>query len=145
MLAPNKQAAIDCVNALAPEHLHIQTRDPEAFSDEIDNAGAIFLGPFTPVAVGRLRRRAVARAADRRHRAVLQRADRQRLPQADEHHAVHPQRPEGDRRRTWSTWRTTEGLTGHAASVEVRANDNGPAARPKPKPDKVPVAAGSKK
>ena len=35
-----------------------------------------------------------------------------------------------------------EGLTGHAASVEMRANDNGPAARPKPKPDKVPAAAG---
>ena len=34
-----------------------------------------------------------------------------------------------------------EGLTGHAASVELRANDNGPAARPKPKPDKVPAAA----
>ena len=34
-----------------------------------------------------------------------------------------------------------EGLTGHAASVEMRANDNGPAARPKPKPDKV-VAGG---
>ena len=34
----------------------------------------------------------------------------------------------------------TEGLTGHAASVELRANDNGPAARPKPKPDKVAAA-----
>ncbi len=33
-----------------------------------------------------------------------------------------------------------EGLTGHAASVELRANDNGPAARPKPKPEKVPAA-----
>ena len=41
-----------------------------------------------------------------------------------------------------------EGLTGHAASVELRANDNGPAARPKPKPDKVaapaPVIAAKK-
>ena len=38
-----------------------------------------------------------------------------------------------------------EGLTGHAASVALRANDNGPAARPKPKPDKVPAAAASTK
>ena len=39
-----------------------------------------------------------------------------------------------------------EGLTGHAASVEMRANDNGPAARPKPKPEKaIPVVAGAKK
>ena len=52
MLAPSKKAAVECVNELAPEHLHIQTRDPEAFADEVDNAGAIFLGPFTPVALG---------------------------------------------------------------------------------------------
>ena len=36
-----------------------------------------------------------------------------------------------------------EGLTGHAASVEQRANDNGPAARPKPKPEKVIAAAAA--
>ena len=28
VLAPDKKAALECVNALAPEHLHIQTRDP---------------------------------------------------------------------------------------------------------------------
>ena len=42
----------------------------------------------------------------------------------------------------------TEGLTAHAASVEQRANTNGPEARPKPKPDKpgaAPVAAGGGK
>ncbi|HEY3789087.1 MAG TPA: histidinol dehydrogenase, partial [Urbifossiella sp.] len=37
VLAPDKQSAIDCVNFLAPEHLHIQTRDPDGFLDEIDN------------------------------------------------------------------------------------------------------------
>ena len=39
----------------------------------------------------------------------------------------------------------TEGLTAHAASVEIRANNNGPEARPKPKVDKVPAAAAAKK
>ncbi len=52
VFAPDEQAAIDCTNALAPEHLHIQTKDPEAILERIDNAGAVFLGPFTPVAVG---------------------------------------------------------------------------------------------
>ena len=33
-----------------------------------------------------------------------------------------------------------EGLVGHAASIELRANDNGPAARPKPKPEKAGAA-----
>jgi histidinol dehydrogenase len=37
---------------MGPEHLHIQTRDPEAFADRISSAGAIFLGQYTPVALG---------------------------------------------------------------------------------------------
>lgn len=44
--------AVDMANDFAPEHLHIQTRDPEAISDRITSAGAIFLGHFTPVALG---------------------------------------------------------------------------------------------
>jgi len=32
--------------------LHVQTRDPEAFADKISSAGAIFLGQYTPVALG---------------------------------------------------------------------------------------------
>jgi histidinol dehydrogenase len=40
-----------------------------------------------------------------------------------------------------------EGLTGHAASVSTRAADSGPAARPKPKPEKAgsPASAPLKK
>jgi histidinol dehydrogenase len=37
---------------LAPEHLHISTANPEALLAKIQNAGAIFLGHYTPVAVG---------------------------------------------------------------------------------------------
>lgn len=37
---------------LAPEHLHISTDDPESLLGNVQNAGAIFLGHFTPVAVG---------------------------------------------------------------------------------------------
>src|SRR5204863_122672 len=44
--------AATLTNQLAPEHLHIQTRDPEAFADRIESAGAMFLGHFTPVALG---------------------------------------------------------------------------------------------
>ena len=40
------------VNRLAPEHLEIMSRDPEALADGIDNAGAIFIGPHTPEAIG---------------------------------------------------------------------------------------------
>jgi len=37
---------------LAPEHLHISTVNPEEILEKVQNAGAIFLGHETPVAVG---------------------------------------------------------------------------------------------
>jgi histidinol dehydrogenase len=39
-------------NRVAPEHLELCTADPEALSREITHAGAIFLGPYTPEAIG---------------------------------------------------------------------------------------------
>jgi len=45
----------DCVricNMIAPEHLEILTKDPKNLIDKINNAGAIFLGPYTPVPLG---------------------------------------------------------------------------------------------
>jgi len=44
--------AAELTDLLAPEHLHISTANPEAMLDRIQNAGAIFLGHDTPVAVG---------------------------------------------------------------------------------------------
>jgi len=40
------------VDRLAPEHLELATADPEALLANIRNAGAIFLGKYTPEAVG---------------------------------------------------------------------------------------------
>src|SRR5437588_6915321 len=48
----NEREAIACVNRIGPEHLHIATRNPEALLECIENAGAIFLGHHTPVALG---------------------------------------------------------------------------------------------
>jgi histidinol dehydrogenase len=44
--------AVELANAIAAEHLEIMTADPEAFSEKIRNAGAIFIGPHTPEAIG---------------------------------------------------------------------------------------------
>jgi histidinol dehydrogenase len=49
---PDGNAAVTIVNELAPEILHIQTRDPDSIAEKIVHAGAIFLGHFTPVALG---------------------------------------------------------------------------------------------
>jgi histidinol dehydrogenase len=52
ILCPSLQAAIPLVDRLAPEHLEIMAQDSEALSDRIANAGAIFLGAYTPEAIG---------------------------------------------------------------------------------------------
>ncbi len=48
----NNQDLIDFVNEFAPEHLIINTKDCDQLSDQIVNAGSIFLGPYTPEAAG---------------------------------------------------------------------------------------------
>jgi histidinol dehydrogenase len=52
VLSRHDTEAVEWVNRLAPEHLEIMTATPELHADRIDNAGAIFLGPYSPVAVG---------------------------------------------------------------------------------------------
>jgi histidinol dehydrogenase len=52
VLAEDVIQAIEWTNLLGPEHLHIATRQPEPIAQKIDNAGAIFLGHYSPVALG---------------------------------------------------------------------------------------------
>jgi histidinol dehydrogenase len=44
--------AADLTNRIAPEHLELCVADPEALAARIQHAGAIFLGPWTPEAIG---------------------------------------------------------------------------------------------
>jgi histidinol dehydrogenase len=44
--------AVPLIDAIAPEHLEIETTDPERLAAKVRNAGAIFLGPHTPEAIG---------------------------------------------------------------------------------------------
>ena len=44
--------AFEAVNVIAPEHLEINMADPFELLGSVRNAGAIFLGPWTPEAVG---------------------------------------------------------------------------------------------
>ncbi|MCJ2015283.1 histidinol dehydrogenase [Methylobacterium sp. J-076] len=46
------EEAVPLVDRIAPEHLEIETKDAEALSLKIRNAGAIFLGAHTPEAIG---------------------------------------------------------------------------------------------
>ncbi len=49
-----RDAAEACriTNLIAPEHLHIAVDDPQPLLDQIQNAGATFLGNYAPVALG---------------------------------------------------------------------------------------------
>jgi len=44
--------AADLINQLAPEHLQLAVADPDALADKVRHAGAIFLGRYTPEAIG---------------------------------------------------------------------------------------------
>jgi len=50
--ANNMDEAVDIANKIAPEHLQILTNNASSIANKIQNAGAIFLGPFSPTAVG---------------------------------------------------------------------------------------------
>lgn len=52
VLVSDLATAIAVSNEYATEHLEIQTKDPKAVLSEITNAGAIFLGEFSPVSLG---------------------------------------------------------------------------------------------
>ena len=134
-------------HALDPaEQVQVRRRLTNVEQDlsQLHESGAIFLGPFTPVALGDyaagpshvLPTGGTARfssgltANDFRKRTSVLRFTRNGLRDISEDVIFLAKK---------------EGLTAHAASVEFRANDSGPAARPKPKPDKVPVVVHSKK
>ncbi len=51
-ICDNLESCIELSNDFAPEHLEIITRDPNKTLENIENAGAIFLGKWTPEAVG---------------------------------------------------------------------------------------------
>jgi histidinol dehydrogenase len=52
VLARDVVQAIAWCNQLGPEHLHLATADADKLVTKIDNAGAVFLGHYTPVALG---------------------------------------------------------------------------------------------
>ncbi len=52
VLVDDLEAGLTVVNAYAAEHLEIQTRDAAALAARVTNAGAIFVGAWSPVSLG---------------------------------------------------------------------------------------------
>jgi histidinol dehydrogenase len=133
VLTRTQEEAVECVNQIAPEHLHVATRDADALVDKLDNAGAIFLGHYSPVALGDyaagpshvLPTGGTARftsglsANDFLRRSSILRYSRAGLAKLADDVCLMANK---------------EGLSGHAASVSIRLNVLAPA--------KGPVSAG---
>ncbi len=52
IIANSREMIIDIINSYSPEHLILQLKNPETLVPAIRNAGSIFLGPWSPEAVG---------------------------------------------------------------------------------------------
>ncbi|GAF68253.1 unnamed protein product, partial [marine sediment metagenome] len=52
ILTKNMEEAVWVINLLAPEHLQVMVKNPRNVLKKIRNAGAIFIGPYSPVTVG---------------------------------------------------------------------------------------------
>ncbi len=52
ILTKNLEQAVEAANRIAPEHLEILVNNPQRIARKIVNAGAVFLGPYSPAAVG---------------------------------------------------------------------------------------------
>ncbi len=52
MVVPDIRAAVDIANAFAPEHLELMVKEPFEVVGNLKNAGAIFVGAYTPEPVG---------------------------------------------------------------------------------------------
>lgn len=123
ILARDEAQACELTDLLAPEHLHISTRHPDETLEHIQNAGAIFLGHDTPVAVGDyfagpshvLPTGGTARFAN----GLCSNDFLKRSSVIWYNHAALDEASEDICRLA-----AVEGLTAHSASVEIRLSDD---------------------
>ncbi|MGH7197753.1 MAG: histidinol dehydrogenase [Candidatus Omnitrophota bacterium] len=52
VVVKNLKQGVDVVNQVAPEHLQIMVKNPQRILKDVKHAGAIFIGSYTPTAVG---------------------------------------------------------------------------------------------
>ena len=52
LVVKNMDNAVSIVNQIAPEHLELHVSSPQKLAKKIKNAGAIFLGEYSPVSIG---------------------------------------------------------------------------------------------
>jgi histidinol dehydrogenase len=121
LLVRDATHAMEVVNLLAPEHLEIVTEQPDALLAQVRNAGAVFLGPYAPTALGDY-------AAGANHVLPTGRSARfasaLRVDDFRKHIHVVRATPKGSAAlsRAAAVIARAEGLDAHAYSLDLRAN-----------------------
>jgi histidinol dehydrogenase len=124
ILARDADEACALADEIAPEHLHIATEDADRLAEKIEHAGAIFLGNYTPVALGDYAAgpsHVLPTSGTARFASGLSANDFLRAGSI-----LHFTR-QGmmELARDVRVLATKEGLTAHRASVDVRMKDEG--------------------
>jgi phosphoribosyl-ATP pyrophosphohydrolase/phosphoribosyl-AMP cyclohydrolase/histidinol dehydrogenase len=52
LVVKTREEAMQLSDLYAPEHLILQVEDAEAYTETVENAGSVFIGPWTPESVG---------------------------------------------------------------------------------------------
>jgi histidinol dehydrogenase len=125
VLVADDDQAVEVVDGLAPEHLHVALADAAPFAQRIRNAGAIFVGEFTPVPFGDYgvaSNHVLPTAGTARFSSGLRSADFVKVSSVVEvsEKAATRLAPEVARIAL------AEGLPGHARAVEIRAQGRRP-------------------
>jgi histidinol dehydrogenase len=125
VLVADDDQAVEVLDGLAPEHLHVVMADAPAFAQRIRNAGAIFLGGFTPVPFGDYgvaSNHVLPTAGTARFSSGLRAADFVKISSVVEvsDGAAARLAPEVARIAL------AEGLPGHARAVQIRAEGRRP-------------------
>ena len=125
VLVADDDQAVEVLDRLAPEHLHVVVADAPAFAQRIRNAGAIFVGGFTPVPFGDYgvaSNHVLPTAGTARFSSGLRAADFVKISSVVEvsDEAAARLAPEVARIAL------AEGLPGHARAVEIRAEGRRP-------------------
>jgi len=125
VLVADDDQAVEVVDGLAPEHLHVVLADAAPFAQRIRNAGAIFVGGFTPVPFGDYgvaSNHVLPTAGTARFASGLRASDFVKVSSVVEvsDGAAARLAPEVARIAL------AEGLPGHARAVEIRAEGRRP-------------------
>ena len=124
ILARDAEEACALTDEIAPEHLHIATENAEELAAKIRHAGAMFLGNYTPVALGDYAAgpsHVLPTSGTARFASGLSANDFLRANSILHFSREGMMKLAGD----VQVLATKEGLTAHRGSVEVRMEENG--------------------